>query len=61
MIILGWPFTFLWQGQICIAVLLYGENVEKSFSENVLNTNSWNLQSMIKLVTIFSYNQTFVP
>ena len=31
-------FNFLWQGQICIPILLYGENVVKSFSENVLKT-----------------------
>ena len=27
MIILGWHFTFLWQGQICVPVHLYGEYV----------------------------------
>ena len=30
MMILGWPLTFLQQGQI---YHLYGENVEKSFSQ----------------------------
>ena len=25
--ILGWPLTFLWQGQIFSPILLYGENV----------------------------------
>ena len=48
MVIVGWPLTFLWQGQICIPMHLYGENVEKSFSQNVLKTNGWNLQRMIK-------------
>ena len=33
------PVTVLWQGQICIPMHLYGENVEKSFSQNVLKTN----------------------
>ena len=28
----------LWQGQICISIHLYWENVEKSFSQNVLKT-----------------------
>ena len=32
-------FDLLLQGQICIPVHLYGENVEKSFSQNVLKTN----------------------
>ena len=34
---------------------LYGENVEKSFSQNVSKTNGWNLQSVIKVVKHFSY------
>ena len=38
MMTLGWPLIFLWQGQISIPVHLYGENVEKSFSKNVLKT-----------------------
>ena len=38
MMIIGWPFTFLQQGQICIPIHLYGENVEKSFSQKVLKT-----------------------
>ena len=37
----GWPLIFLWQGQIYIPMHLYGENVEKSFSQNVLKTNDW--------------------
>ena len=28
---LGLPLTFLRQGQVCVPILLYGENVEKSF------------------------------
>ena len=40
---------------------LYGENVEKLFSQNVLKANSWNLQSVIKVVKHFSYNKNFVP
>ena len=34
---------------------LYGENIEKSFSENLLKTNGWNLQGMItgKLLKFF--------
>ena len=39
---------------------LYEENVEKSFSQNVLKTNGWNLQWVIKVVRYFSYNQNFV-
>ena len=40
---------------------LYGENIENSVSQNVLKTNGWNLQCMIKVVTTFSYNKNFVP
>ena len=36
---LGLPLTFLRQGQICVPMHLYGENVEKSFSQNVLKTD----------------------
>ena len=42
------PYTFVW------------ENVEKSFSQNVFRTNDCNLQCMIKVVKVFSYNQNFV-
>ena len=38
--------TILQQGQICVSIHLYGENVEKSISQNVLKTNGWNLQCM---------------
>ena len=58
---LGWPLTFLRQGQIRVPMHLYGENVEKSFSQNVLKTDGWNLQWVIKGVKHFSYNQNFVP
>ena len=58
LMILGWPLTFLWQGQICIPIPWYGEN-EKSFSENVLKTTGWNLQCMIKVSNSFSYNENF--
>ena len=40
---------------------LYRENVEKSFSQNVLKTNGRNLQFMIKVVKLLRYNQNFVP
>ena len=57
MMIQGWPLIFLWQGQIWVQILLFRENVEKSFSQNVVKTSSWNLQCMIKVVKPFSYNQ----
>ena len=28
---LGWPLTFLWQGQICIPMHLYAKNIENHF------------------------------
>ena len=40
---------------------LYRETVEKSFSQNVLKTNGWNLQWVIKVVKHFSYIQNFPP
>ena len=58
---LGWHLTFLHQGQICVPMHLYGENIENSVSHNVLKTNGWNLQYMIKVANPFSYNQNFVP
>ena len=59
MVTLGWPLTFLQQGQISVPMDLYWENVEKSFSQNILKINDWNLQWVIKVVKHFSYN--FVP
>ena len=56
-----WPLTFLQQGQICLPIHFYGENVEKSFSQNVWKTKCWILQCMIKVVKLVSYNQNFVP
>ena len=61
MMTLGWHLTFLHLGQICVPVHLYGENIEKSVSHNVLKINGWNLQCMIKVANPFSYNQKFVP
>ena len=60
MMTLGWHLVVLWQGQICVPMHLYWENIEKSFSENVWKTYSWNLQCMI-IANPFSYNQNFVP
>ena len=40
---------------------VYGENIENSVSQNVLKTNDWNLQYMIKVANPCSYNQKFVP
>ena len=56
----SWPTTFLRQGQICVPMYLYW-NVEKSFTQNVLKTNGWNLQCVIKVVNHFSSNKNFVP
>ena len=39
---------------------LYGENVEKPFSQNVFKTNGLNFQWVIKVVKL-SYFQNFVP
>ena len=63
MIILEWLLTFLQQGQICVPMLLSGENINKNvivFSK-CSKANCWNLQCMIKVVNLFSYSQMFVP
>ena len=59
MMVVGWPLIFLRQDQICTLIHLYGENVEKSFSQWIIKTTGWNLQGMIKLVKLFSYYQNF--
>ena len=62
MMTLAWHLTFLRQGQICVPIHLYGENIENSVSQNVLQTTGRNLQCMIKVKkNPFSYNQNFVP
>ena len=53
MMLIDWPLNILGQGKICIPMHLFGENIEKSFSQNVLITNSWNLQCMYKVVKLF--------
>ena len=53
-----WPFFR--QGPIWVSMHLYGENIEKSFFQNVFKTNGWNLQCVIKVVEHFSY-KTFCP
>ena len=40
---------------------LYGENVEKLFSQNVLKMHGLNLQCMIIEVKLFSYKSKFCP
>ena len=53
------PLTFLRQRQIFAIIHLYGENVEKSFSQYVLKTKGWNLQYMIKEEKLFRHYQNF--
>ena len=36
MLILGWPWPILWQGQIWSLLLLYGKTVRKSFNGRIL-------------------------
>ena len=45
--------TFLWQGQIFVTIQIF----EISLSQHVLKTYGWNLQCMIQIVNIFSFNQ----
>ena len=35
-------FNFIQQDQICIPMHLYGDDIKKSFSQNVLKANGWN-------------------
>ena len=57
MMSLGWNLTFLRQGQICVPI----QNVEKSFSQNVLKTNGWNVPYMIKVENFVNSNHKFMP
>ena len=52
-------FDLLRQDQVCALKHLYVENVEKLLSQNVLKTNGWNLQHVVKEVKLFSYPQNF--
>ena len=61
MMTLGWHLTFLRQDQICVPMHLSGENVEKSFSQNVLKTNGWNLQWVIKVEEHLSIAKILSP
>ena len=54
-------FDLLLQEQSFVLIHLYGKSVEKSFSQNVLKIIGWNLQCMIEIVKLFSYDQNFVP
>ena len=58
---LGWLLTVLRKYQICVSMHLYEENIEKSFSQNLIKTNGWDLQCIIKVANPFCYNQKFVP
>ena len=49
------------ESQKRVLMHLYEENIEKSFSHDVLKTNGWNLQCMINVANPLSYNQNFVP
>ena len=57
----GWHLTFSQHGQIYVSLHLYGENIENSVSQNVLKTNGWSLQCMIKVANTFRHNKNFVP
>ena len=61
MMIPGCPLTFLRQVNLCVLIHLYGENIEKLFSQNVLKIKGGNLQCKIEVANPFSYNQNFVP
>ena len=39
---------------------LYVEYIENLVSKNIIKTNGWNLQYMVKVANPFSYNQNFV-
>ena len=57
----GWPLTFSHQGQIRAPRAFVWENIEMSFYQNILQTNGWNVQFIIILLKLFSYNQNFAP
>ena len=51
-------FDLLRQSSLCICM---GKILKIQSLINVLKTNGWNLQCMIKVATTFSYNQNFIP
>ena len=57
MMILGWPFFFMARSYLCPVTKFW----KKLFSHNMLKTDGWTLQCMIKVVKDFSYNQNVVP
>ena len=59
MMVVGWPLTFLRQSKICAPIHLYGDDIEKSFSQWIVKTLGWNIECMIKLVKLLSYCQNF--
>ena len=50
--ILGWSLTFLRQGYLLPHIFVW-ENVENSFSQNILKSKGYNLQYMIKVAKTF--------
>ena len=53
--------TFSWQCQIFVPMHLYGKNIEKLFSENLLKTNGLNLQCMITVVNLLRASKVLSP
>ena len=60
MMIVGWALAFLGNVKFAPPYICMGENVEQSFSQNVLKTNGWNLQCMVEVFKLLNYNQNFV-
>ena len=58
MMILGWPLTNVRFASPNICMV---ENVEKSFSQNVSQTNCWNLHFMIKVVYFLVIIKILLP
>ena len=52
-------FDFFTAGQICIPIYLYGENAEKSFSQNAFFYERL-MAEIYNVVKGFGYNQIFV-
>ena len=58
---LGWHLTFLRQGQVCVSMHLYWDNIEKNKSFSLcINDQCLKIIIMIKVAKPFGYNQKFV-
>ena len=61
MMMLGWPWPILWQGQNWSLMLLYGKKVKQWIFQKLLSSMVWNYQQMTEVTRSFCWHQNFVP